>query len=102
MLQKGWLLAWCRSSMDLLQDLALSKKPSSPLSSPSKSNLGPNRADAADRRHDRSGGGWKREEEVEGGREEGRLGQQGSTGGRGGRLSQNTVMTQHDKAQQTL
>lgn len=40
-LQKGWLLAWCRSSMDLLQDLALSKKPSSPLSSPSKSNLGP-------------------------------------------------------------
>lgn len=48
MLQKGWLLAWCRSSMDLLQDLALSKKPSSPLSSPSKSNLGPNRAHTAD------------------------------------------------------
>lgn len=30
---------WCRSSMDLLQDLALSSEKSSPFSSPSKSNL---------------------------------------------------------------
>lgn len=40
MLQKGWVPVWCRSSMDLLQDLVLSRKPSSPFSIPSKSNLG--------------------------------------------------------------
>ena len=39
-LQKGWLPAWCRSSMDLLQDLLISMGPSSPISRPSKFNLG--------------------------------------------------------------
>lgn len=94
-LQKGWVLAWCRSSMDLLQDLALSKKPSSPFSCPSKSNLGG--AHGQDRRADT--------EEARGRREGGVLGQQGSTGesqGVGGlrEVTTKTVIKLHDKAQQ--
>lgn len=42
---------WCRSSMDLLQDLALSKKSSSPLSTPSKSNLRHIQTDKPTQRH---------------------------------------------------
>lgn len=101
-LQKGWLLAWCRSSMDLLQDLALSKKPSSPLSSPSKSNLGPTaHTKPIPRRHERKGGGGRGE--VRSARQHGRRPDGvGAEGTGGGGVITKTVMKLHDEAQQTL
>lgn len=87
MLQKGWLLPWCRSSIDLLQDLALSKKPSSPFSSPSKSNLGPTaNTEQTPKKHKR------KENEGMSARQHGRqskeVGGEGRGRSRGGDLSQ--------------